>query len=149
MFVRESDDGGSSAAGEESEGIAAVRHVFRANGFRSDGQKRPRRDDLLRRVADVRAAAQKYPSSARVHFEVGGLMGLVAQWLASIELRNEAIFECRLAAELLPGWDAPLVEPAIILSNAGLHEAALAELDSAEARMAAATPHRRWVRVVC
>lgn len=146
VFVKESDDGGSSAPGGDSEGIAAVRHAFRASGFRSDCRKRPRRDDLLRRVADVRSAAHKYPSSARVHFEVGGLMGLVAQWLASIDLRNEAIFECRLAAKLRPGWDAPLVEPAIILSNAGLHEAALAELDSAEARMPAATPHLRWVR---
>lgn len=138
-------DGGISAAAED-EGIAAVRHAFRADTFRSDGQRGLKRDDLLRRITDVRAAAQKYPSSARVHFEVGGLMGLVAQWLASVELRNEAIFECKLAAELLPGWDAPLVEPAIILSNADMHEAALAELDSAEAKLPTATPHLRWVR---
>ena len=129
-----------------NEAIAAVHRAFGAHGLQVDDHGRLVRGDLLRRLADMRAVAHKYRSNALVHMEVGALMGKAAQWLRSGELRDEAVLECRLAAALLPAWDAPLVEPAVMLTNTGMHKAALEELESAQAKLPVATPHLRWVR---
>ena len=78
-------------------------------------------------------------------------MGMAGKWLGSPELREEGIRECRLAAALLPGWDAPAVEPAVILANAGEFEAAARELDRAAAWLDGTTPQlllcRGYVRM--
>ena len=72
-----------------------------------------------------------------------GMMGMRTMKRAWID---EGIMECWVAAGLEPKWDAPAVEPAIILENIGDWDGALRELDTAEGKLPAVTPHLRYVR---
>ena len=106
---------------------------------------------LRRTAARLRAVARAHPESPQAHYEAGAFMGMAGRRLGSRELLDEGIRECRIAAALLPGWDAPAVEPAIVLANAGEFEAAGRELDRAEAWLGGTPPHlllcRGYVRM--
>ena len=88
-----------------------------------------------------RQVVERYPLSSNAHQNLGSFLGMVAKHFGNAEYLEEGIAECKIAAAILPGWDVPLVEPAIMLGNIGLYERALAELDSAEALLPELTPH--------
>ena len=66
--------------------------------------------------------------------------------LADRNLIDEGILGCKIAAGLLPNWDAPAVEPGIIMANIGDGHAALRELGQAESTLPRPTPHLRFVK---
>ena len=102
------------------------------------------RRDLVARVDRLRAIARDHPTSPKAHFAAGSFMGMAGKWLRRRDLVSEGVAECRIAAALLPGWDAPLVEPGIMLANIGDFEATLRELAAARERLPAATPHLQF-----
>ena len=71
---------------------------------------------------------------------------MLGENLRDRNLVDEGILECKIAAGLLPNWDAPAVEPGIILANIGDGHAALQELDQAESILPRPTPHLRFVK---
>ena len=88
-----------------------------------------------------RAIARNFPLSPLAHSELGSFLGMVGRNLGRHDLIEEAITECRIAAELLPCWDTPAVEPGIILINVGAHGEALKELVRARETLPVETPH--------
>lgn len=70
---------------------------------------------------------------------------MAGKHLHSRELVEEGALECRIAAGLLPNWDAPAVEPGIMLANIGEHEAAINELEKARESLHQPTPHLQFV----
>ena len=88
-----------------------------------------------------RAIARNFPLSPLAHSELGSFLGMVGWKLRRDDLIDEAITECRIAAELLPSWDTPAVEPGIILINVGAHEEALKEFARARETLPVETPH--------
>ena len=97
--------------------------------------------DLARQADRLRSIARRNPGSARAHFEAGAFLGMAGKRLGRRDLVDEGIVECWIAARLAPGWDAPAVEPGVILANAGQFAAALEELWQAEAWLGRTTPH--------
>lgn len=97
--------------------------------------------DLASAVSTVRSIVQAHPASAQAHYVAGSYIGMAGKWLARDDLVNEGIGECWIAAQLRPAWDAPAVEPGVILGNVGKFEAALSELARAEERLGVTTPH--------
>ena len=53
--------------------------------------------------------------------------------------------ECKIAAQLLPNWDAPAVECGIMLANIGEYASALRELEQARVALPEETLHLRFV----
>ena len=102
--------------------------------------------DLASEVGRVRSIAQTHPASAQAHYVAGSYLGMVGKWLARDDLVKEGIGECWIAARLLPAWDAPAVEPGVILGNVGKFEAAMSELARAEEWLGGTTPHLLLVR---
>ena len=103
-------------------------------------------DAVHQDILGLRLIAQRYPTSAQAHAELGSRLG----WAGSKMFRDrsmidEAITECKIAAILREGWDVPLVEPAIFLTNAGYYEEALEELKWAKSRLPEKTPHFAYV----
>jgi tetratricopeptide (TPR) repeat protein len=92
-------------------------------------------------VDSCRAIVLRHQTDAYAHSQAGSLLGLIAEYLNDRDLVTEAINECKIAAELKPGWDVPLVEPGIILANVGRYEEAERDLLAAAARLPASTPH--------
>ena len=92
-------------------------------------------------VAVRRRISREFPLSPRAHFELGSLLGMSGKWLNSRDLVDEGITECKIAATLMPIWDAPAVEPGIILINTGAFAEALVELEWAQDHLPKATPH--------
>ena len=92
-----------------------------------------------------RAIVRDFPLSPRAHLELGSFLGMAGKNLRRRDLIDEGIFECKMSAELLPGWDNPAVEPGIILANIGEFEEALCELERAKESLCEATPHLRFV----
>ena len=93
-----------------------------------------------------RSLARRFPQSPMVHYELGSLLGEIGKQFEDMRLIEGGIVECKIAAGLLPGWDAPAVEPGIILVNIGERAAALQELDRAESTLPRPTPHLRFVK---
>jgi transcriptional regulator with XRE-family HTH domain len=100
------------------------------------------RDGIERR----RLVVRQHQSSPRPHFELGSFLGMAGKHLRSRDLIDEGVRECRIAGALCKGWDAPLVEVGIILSNAGRVDEALIELSAAVDRLRGITPHLAFAR---
>ena len=96
-------------------------------------------------IACRRAIVRDYPLSANAHYQLGSFLGMAGKWLVRRDLVDEGITECKIAAGLLPDWDAPAVEPGIILANIGSFEEALRELGQARSELPKATPHLMFV----
>ena len=100
-----------------------------------------------RGIALRRAIVREFPLSPRAHCELGSFAGMVGKHLrvwgggCGFGFIQEGISECKIAAALLPEWDAPAVEPGIILINIGEYAAALEELNRAQEVLPRATPH--------
>ena len=107
-------------------GIRALPRVWR-KGF-------ARRRELVR----------DFPTDPEAHFNLGSFMGMVGKWTGSRDLIDQGIYECKIAALLLPGWDAPAVETGIILANFGAYEEALNELKWAKSILPTETPHLQY-----
>jgi hypothetical protein len=90
---------------------------------------------------DRRLIVKQHPLSPEAHLHLGSFLGMVGKHTGNINLINEGINECKMAAVLCPGWDNPLVEPAIILINVRRYEEALKELEYAASKLPAVTPH--------
>lgn len=91
-------------------------------------------------IAPYRQAVRAAQLDASGHFHLGSRLGLLAKYTRDRRYIDEAIAECRISAELAPGWDAPLVEIGIVLINTGYHQKAVDELDAAEIKLGNATP---------
>lgn len=102
-------------------------------------------EPLERGIALRRAIVREFPLSPRAHYELGSFAGMVGKhlrvWGQGRGFIKEGIIECKIAASLLPEWDAPAVEPGIILINIGEYAAALEELNRAQEVLPQATPH--------
>ena len=102
--------------------------------------------DLLQDGIDRRRRlVLRFPNSPEVHYQVGSFLGMAGKNLRTRDLVNEGIVECKIAAGLLPNWDAPAVECGIMLANIGEYDAALRELAQARLTLSEATPHLRYV----
>ena len=91
-----------------------------------------------------RTIVRDFRLSPRAHFELGSFLGMAGKNLRRRDLIDEGINECWLSAALLPGWDAPAVEPGIILANIEEFDEALCELERAREYLREATPHLQF-----
>ncbi len=69
---------------------------------------------------------------------------MAGKHLLRLDQVDEGVLECKLAAKLMPNWDAPAVETGIILANVGRYSEALDELVQATTNLPYATPHLRF-----
>ena len=93
-----------------------------------------------------RRFVRRFPNNAEAHFNLGSLLGLIGRTLGDRGLIEEGMMECKVAAGLEPRWDAPAVEPGIILCNLQDWAGALKELATAAESLPTMTPHLRNVR---
>ena len=101
----------------------------------------------LQSSIDVRRSlAGRFPQSPTAHYQLGSFLGKMGKQFGNRGLIDEGIVECKIAAGLLPDWDAPAVEPGIILVNIGESAVALRELERAEITLPRPTPHLRFVK---
>ena len=91
-----------------------------------------------------RGLVRRFPESPQAHYQLGSFLGMAGKNSRALKFVDEGIVECWIAAGLAPGWDAPAVEPGIILANIGEYEASLRELKRAEEFLSEATPHLRF-----
>ena len=91
-----------------------------------------------------RAVVRDFPYSPNAYFQLGSYLGIAGKHTGRRDLIDEGITECKIAFGLLPDWDAPAVEPGIILANIEAYEEALGELRQAAERLPAATPHLQF-----
>lgn len=104
-------------------------------------------DGRLKAGIDLRRnLAKRCPQSPLAHFQLGSFLGMVGKNLGDRNLIDEGILECKIAAGLLPNWDAPAVEQGIILVNIGDGHTALRELEQAEGILTRTTPHLQFVK---
>jgi len=92
-------------------------------------------------INDRRLIVKRHPLSPQAHMELGSFLGMVGKQLSNREMINEGIDECKIAAAMCKDWDTPLVEPGIILMNAGYYDEALVELETAATKLPTTTPH--------
>ena len=92
-------------------------------------------------IALRRGLVQDFPTNPESHFNLGSYLGKVGELTGRRDLIDEGIKECKIAALLLPEWDAPAVESAIILANFGAYKESLQELDWAKSVLPEPTPH--------
>ena len=112
---------------------------FHLGGVRNLGQL------LEAGIARRRAIVRDFPLSGNAHYQLGSFLGMAGKRLARRDLVDEGITECKIAASLLPAWDAPAVEPGIILANVGAFEEAIHELSQAREELPEVTPHLLFV----
>lgn len=93
-----------------------------------------------------RSLVRRFPQNPLAHAHLGSFLGMVGKNLGKRSLVDEGVFECKIAAGLLPNWDNPAVEVGIILVNIGDGGAALRELERAESAIPGPTPHLRFVK---
>ena len=102
--------------------------------------------DLLQDGIDRRRRlVLRFPNSPEVHYQLGSFLGMAGKHLRTRKMVDEGIVECKIAAGLLPNWDAPAVECGIMLANIGEYDAALREMKQARLTLPEATPHLRYV----
>ena len=101
-------------------------------------------DYIDSQIALRRRITERHPLSAFAHFQLGSYLGMAAKSLWAPAFLEDGIRECKIASALIPGWDAPAVEPAIMLGNSGLYARALVELDWAKSVLPEPTPHFRY-----
>ena len=107
---------------------------------------------LAQDISDVSPNASEHRSDledaqtpdAEAHFNLGSYLGMLGKWTGHRELNDEGINKCKIASALLPEWDAPAVEPAIILVNIGAYKEALQELKRAKSILPSETPHLQY-----
>ena len=95
-------------------------------------------------IAMRRRIARDYPASPQAHFELGSFLGMAGKWLRRRDFIDEGVVECKISAQLMPGWDNPLVEQGIILGNFGAYDEALQELIRAKETLPEETPHLQF-----
>ena len=95
-------------------------------------------------VALRRGLVRDFPTDPEAHFNLGSYLGMLGKWTRRRDLIEDGINECKIAWALLPEWDAPAVEPAIILGNYGAYEESLQELSWAQSVLPAPTPHLQY-----
>lgn len=93
-----------------------------------------------------RGLVLRFPMSAEAHYQIGSMLGMMGRRVQNRAWVDEGIMECRVAAGLEPGWDAPAVEPGVIMCNIEDWDGALRELAVAQGSLPAVTPHLRNVR---
>lgn len=98
------------------------------------------KDGIVLRLNLVR----DFPTNPEAHFELGSYLGKVGELSRRRDLVDNGINECKIASALLPEWDAPAVEPAIMLANVGAYEESLRELNWAKSVLPATTPHLHY-----
>lgn len=86
---------------------------------------------MVERISDLRRRKQQCPTFVQYHYGLGSTLGTYGVLLAKEDWVEEGIQECRIAAQLDPEWDIPLVEIGIILMRRGKFEDARMELESA------------------
>ena len=102
---------------------------------------------VIRRSIEIRRdLTRRFPESAEAHYQLGSWLGQEGRRVRNRAWVDEGIMECKVAAGLEPRWDAPAVEPGIILCNLQDWDGALRELDTAESKLPAVTLHLRYVR---
>ena len=103
--------------------------------------------DVIRRSIEIRRdLVRRFPESAEAHYQLGSWLGQEGRRVRNREWVDEGIMECKVAAGLEPRWDAPAVEPGIILCNLKDWDGALGELAKAAELLLSVTPHLRNVR---
>ena len=100
-------------------------------------------------IAVRRRLVERFPSSPDAHFQLGSLLGKVGQRTGVRKFVDEGLIECRIAFGLCPAWDAPGVELGIILTNFGLHQEALDELEQVAAEFVGAHSALAVLNRVC
>ena len=95
-------------------------------------------------IAMRRRIVRDYPDSPQAHFELGSFLGMAGKWLRRRDFIDEGVVECEISAQLMPGWDNPLVEQGIILGNFGAYDEALQELIRAKETLPEETPHLQF-----
>ena len=93
-----------------------------------------------------RDLVNRFPQSSTAHYQLGSFLGMLGKNLGNRQLVQEGILECKIASGLQPDWDAPAVEPGIILVNIGEAEAALQELEQTGRTLPRPTPHLHLVK---
>lgn len=94
-------------------------------------------------ITQRRGIVRNFPLSPLAHFDLGSYLGMAGKNLSRRDLIDQGVLECKISAGLLPNWDAPAVEPGIILANIGEFGEALRELNRAKAELPEETPHLR------
>ena len=95
-------------------------------------------------ITTRRALARDFPVNPNAHFQLGSFLGMVGKHFRDRDCIDEGITECKIAAGLLPNWDAPLVEIGIILINYRAYDEALVELERAAEILPEPTPHLQF-----
>ncbi len=95
-------------------------------------------------IALRRALVRDFPTDPEAHFNLGSYLGKVGELTRRRDLVDDGIRECKIASALLPEWDAPAAEPAIILANYGAYEESLQELNWAQSVLPAPTPRLQY-----
>ena len=93
-----------------------------------------------------RGLVRRFPRSAEAHYQLGSMLGMMGWRVQNRAWVDEGIMECRVAAGLEPRWDAPAVEPGVILCNIEDWDGALRELEAAQGSLPQVTLHLRNVR---
>ena len=102
---------------------------------------------VIRRSIEIRRdLTRRFSESAEAHYQLGSWLGQEGKRFRNRDWVDEGIMECKVAAGLEPRWDAPAVEPAIILCNLEDWDGALNELEKAAKSLPAVTAHLRNVR---
>ncbi len=96
-------------------------------------------------ISKRRDLVRQFPLSPQSHYQLGSYLGMAGKNLLRQDMVEEGLLECKLAAKLMPSWDAPAVESGIILANVGRYSEALEELDQVAANLPDLTPHLRFV----
>ena len=112
--------------------------------FRTEASDIPNPFSVMDRSIRLRRGlVRRFPRSAEAHYQLGSMLGMMGRRVRNRDWIEEGIVECRVAAGLQPKWDAPAVEPGIILCNIEDWAGALRELATAESSLQAVTPHMR------
>ena len=93
-----------------------------------------------------RGLVRRFPRSAEAHYQLGSMLGMMGWRVQNRAWVHEGITECRIAAGLEPRWDAPAVEPGVIMCNIEDWDGALRELEVAQVSLQRVTLHLRKVR---
>ena len=116
----------------------------RARGLITGRESVDRTQLLETGIAKRRVLVRQFPLSPQSHYELGSFLGMAGKNLLRQDQVDEGVLECKLAAKLMPNWDAPAVETGIILANVGRYSEALDELVQATTNLPYATPHLRF-----
>jgi tetratricopeptide (TPR) repeat protein len=95
---------------------------------------------LKEHIEDLRIRISRNPESAEYHYSLGAMLGLIGCKFNMGALADEGVLECRIASQLDPTWDIPLLEIGIIRMRQGDFDGARLELEAAIHGFGKATP---------